>query len=408
VRGLPQVRRPNQFIAAFAALSLAVACGPSAGGSPSATSGGPPSDRLAVPEPSATRRPSPTPRPTPTPFDYLPALPTVPLDATAAAALQKVLDDLVAAGAPDAIGAVITADGQWSGAAGVDGPNGRAATIADEFNIGSISKIIQAALILRLAETGRIDLDAPISGYLGELPIDSNDATVREVLAMRSGIGDTSAELLAQARKDCGRVWTRNDTLISIPAPHAKAGAAYEYSNPSYKLLGYATEQVTGMPLETAFDELMFNPVSLDRILLQGPTQPAEQPWALPIEGHAGSIDLAAYGTGGTLPCIGLSTFSFGSAVASDASSLARWGWGLFSGALLNRDSLTAMWASRLGIERLPDFADPAFGTRGHQEGYNSFLVVLPTRQISAVLFINEGAADVQLGVRSLVNALAR
>ena len=363
---------------------------------------------------SATTLPSPTART----VALLPKLPTSPLPAATSAALQAVLASLVARGAPDAIGAVMTAQGTWSGAAGIDGPAGRRATVADEFAIVSIGKIVLAAAVLRLAETGKVDLDAPLARYLGNLPLDANGATVRQALAMRSGIGDTPSALVDEARAHCGRVWTRLDVVPSVPRPYTSPGTTSAYSNPTYKLLAYAVEQVTGNPLDVALRDLVFSPAGMSRILQQVPNRTTPSPWALPISGHEGGIDLAAYGVGGTLPCVGVSSFSFQGAIASDAPTLAAWGWALFSGALLNQDSLLAMTAVThgdhssdpdwygLGIERLSDFDSPAYGTRGSQSGYNSFLVILPERQIVAVLFINDSDADVQAGVHRLVDAV--
>ena len=399
-------QRAGRLSVALVAVSLVAGCAPSPAASPSATTVGLPTATAAGSTPTFP----PTPKP---PSDaQFPPYSGAPLNSETTSRLQAVLDGLVAGGAPDAIGAVVTAGGSWSGAAGIDGPGGRLATPADLFNIASISKPIFAALILRLAQDGQMDLDAPISDYLGDLPVDSNGATVREVLAMRSGIGETTSAQVDAVRADCSRVWTRKEILAGIPAPHAEAGASYEYSNPGYKLLGYAAEQVTGESIDVAVDDRMFSPLGSDRILVQGPGRTTPDPWALPIAGHENDLDLAAYGTGGTLPCVSLSTYSFQSAVASDAPTLARWGWELFSGTLIDRDSLAAMttigpngWG--LGIERLPEFGTTlAFGTRGSQVGYNSFLFILPEPQVVAVLFINDGAADVEAGDVQLIRAL--
>ena len=56
--------------------------------------------------------------------------------------------------------------GRWDvgGAAGIDGPKGRKAESTDEFGIASVSKVLLAALVLKLADQGRIELDAPIGG----------------------------------------------------------------------------------------------------------------------------------------------------------------------------------------------------------------------------------------------------
>jgi CubicO group peptidase (beta-lactamase class C family) len=403
--------RPHRW-PLLALLAVVVGCGPTAGGTPTVLSASPSSS--AVPQASASQSLAPSVAPpTTAPIDYFPALSTKSLDPASAAALQKILDDLVKAGAPDAIAAVITPDGQWSGASGIDGPSGRAATPADMFNIASVSKPILAALVLRLAQDHELDLDAPVSDYLGDLPVDSNEATVRQALAMRSGIGDTSNAIQAEARADCAHSWTRTEVLRSIPAPHATAGGSFEYSNPTYKLLGYAVEHITGTTLETSFQDQMFAPVGVDRILLQGATRATPKPWALPITGHEGALPLAMYGVGGTLPCLSVSTFSFAtSAVASDAPNLARWGWGLFSGTLLDRDSLAVLTTGDghggpLSLELLPDFRpDYALGTHGGQVGYSAFLVILPERQVVAAVFVNDDGADVQGAVRKLVRAI--
>jgi D-alanyl-D-alanine carboxypeptidase len=392
-----------------------VACSPSAGGSLAPVGTSSPTV-IAVTSPSNAATPRTTDiAPTPRPITLFPALPDGPLNATDAASLQKVLDDLVAGGAPDAIASVITTDGQWSGAAGIDGPKGRSAKASDEFNIASVSKPILAALVLRLVQDGKVDLDAPIASYLGDLPVDANKATVRQALAMRSGIGDTESAIQAEARADCAHAWTRTEVLRSIPAPYATAGSRYQYSNPSYKLLGYAVEHVTGKPLESSFQDLMFAPVSPDRILLQGASRSTPKPWALPLAGHEGALPLAMYGTGGTLPCLSISTFSFAtSAVASDAPSLARWGWTLFTGRLIDLDSLVTMTSGDgqggpLSFESSSGFnPDRALGVHGGQVGYSAFLFILPERQVVATVFINDEGANVESAARELILALGK
>ena len=404
------VRSHRRLTLSLVSLLLA-ACGVSGpGGSttiPTATGG---RSETTPPLATAPQTAAATVPPSSPPMPLLPALPINELDAPTTGRLQAALVAMLARGRPDAIAALITADGVWSGAAGVDGPDGRIAATGDLFNGASISKPILAALVLQLDQDQIMDLDAPLATYLGDLSVDANGATVRNALAMRSGIGETPAAALEEARADCGKAWTRAETIPSIPAPHAEAGAAFEYSNPTYKLLGLAAEHATGSSLGDALDKRMFEPVGLDRILLQGPDRPAPKPWALPIAGHGGAIPLEHFGVGETLPCLGVTTFSFISAIAGDAPSLAAWVWALFGGRLIDRDHLAAMttvtsgsWG--LGIERLQGL-ELAFGMKGHQEGYASFIVVLPERQVVAVLFINDGDADIESEIHELVNAL--
>jgi D-alanyl-D-alanine carboxypeptidase len=350
--------------------------------------------------------------PTPDPITLLPSMPTNALDAATAARLQAVLDHLIADGNPDVLAAVMTPDGAWAGAAGVDGPNGRLAKATDEFNIASVSKLILATLVLKLDQDGAVALDEPLASYLGDLAVDANHASVRDALAMRAGIGDTPADAVEASKKDCARAWTRAETLPSIPAPSGSPGT-FEYSNPTYKLLALAVEHATAKRLDRAIHDALFAPLGLDRMLVQTADSTTPKPWALPISGHEDALDLKDFGVGGSLPCRSVATFSFQNAVASDAPSLARWAWGLFEGKIVDRAHLTAMtttadatWA--LGIERLSGFGELAYGTAGHQDGYNAFVAVLPASQVVVVAFINAANAEAELASHGLVAALNR
>lgn len=377
-------------------------------------------ESTAAPTPSAAALATVLPTVSPTeppatkaPWALFPAYPTAQLPIAAAAKLQAVLDSLVAKGSPDAVAAVATAEGVWAGAAGVDGPNARAAEPTDVFNIASVSKPILAAYILKLAQDGKMDLEVPLASYLGDLPIDANGATVRQALEMHAGFGDTPSSAAGAASKDCARVWSRTDALVSVPAPVTLPGGVFMYSNPSYKILGYAAEHASGQSLDAGFDAAMFKPLGLDRILLQGPARKTPKPWALPTGSFGGSLDLAAFGKGGTLPCVSLSTFSFsGSAVASDAPSLARWAWGLFAGELIRREGLDEMTATfdgvhGFGIDLLVNFQhDLAYGVHGGNVGYAAFLTVMPERQSVAVVLVNDQEADVEGAARDLLKTM--
>jgi D-alanyl-D-alanine carboxypeptidase len=397
----------------LAATLLVAACGQSVGPSIGPTDR-PPATSAATQ--AASQAPVPTePAASRAPLALFPAYPSTAIADATAMSLQSVLDGLVANGSPDAVAAVVTADGYWAGAAGVDGPDGRVATPTDVFNIASISKLILAAYFLRLAQDAKVDLDAPLSGYLGDLPIDANGATVRQALEMRAGFGDTPASALTAASDDCSRVWSRTDALASVPTPVTAPGGAFVYSNPAYKVLGYAAEEISGMSLDAAFDATMFSPLGLDRIGLQTATRATPKPWALPIGRFGGGVNRNDFGIGGTLPCVSLSTFSFStSAVASDAPSLGRWAWGLFAGELIDQAGLTQMTTPfdgvhALGIEILKwTRSDLTYGVHGGNAGYAAFLAVTPGRPALAVVLMNDEDADVETASRLLLTALSK
>jgi D-alanyl-D-alanine carboxypeptidase len=340
------------------------------------------------------------------------ALPTDQIDAETASALQEVVDRAVTTQNPSVIAAVVTPNGVWSGAAGVDGPDGRLATPQDEFAIASVTKMFTAALIMRLVDEGKIDLDNPLSDYLGDLGEAANGATVREALEMRSGLANAADAALAEVTANPERVWTADEVAADFPQPVAKPGVEYNYSNPTYKLLGMAAEHVTGATLAEAMRSEVLDPAGAGpTLLVQGADTPTPEPWALPTE--PGAIELADYGTGGALPSISTATYSLAaSGMASDAPSLAAWAWQLFAGKVVSAQSLAAMTTIGgddygLGVESLSGIGlPPVFGHGGVHDGYQSVLAVIPDQQDVIVVFINRTDADVSYIAGSLADVL--
>ena len=341
------------------------------------------------------------------------ALPTSQLDADTAAALQLIVDGAAKAGNPAAIAAVVTPQGIWTGAAGVDGPDGRLATPQDEFAIASISKTFTAALVMRLVDQGKIDLDKPLSDYLGELNADTNKSTVRQALAMQSGIPDTAPESIDKVVAAPEHIWTTAEVVAEFPTSVTAPGAEFNYSNPTYKMLDFAAEHVAGAQLSQVMRSEVLDPAELPTTpLVQSGDTTTPEPWALPIA--SGALDVSAYGTGGALPSIADATFSLGAAgMASDAPSLAAWAWQLFAGKIVSTESLAAMTTIGeggygLGIEDLtgPFGTATVVGHGGSKDGYQSLLAVVPERQTVIVVFVNQRDADVTSLAASILDAL--
>jgi CubicO group peptidase (beta-lactamase class C family) len=92
---------------------------------------------------------------------------------------------------------------EWSGAAGtVARGSDEPLTVAHTFRIASNTKTYVAATVLRLAEDGRLDLDANLAGLLAPdlaalLTADGYDLqaiTVRQVLSHTAGLADHSGD----------------------------------------------------------------------------------------------------------------------------------------------------------------------------------------------------------------------
>jgi D-alanyl-D-alanine carboxypeptidase len=389
--------RPLVFCAVLVAIAGCQAAAPVA--SPAAGRSSDPSGRTASAglSPSAIEQSAVAPSPSASTMSLTAfgALPRAKLGPARAAAMHGVLDAVVHDGAPDVIAAVITADGSWSGAAGVGGPDGRKATVDDEFAIASVTKVLTATLVIRLAEAGKIELDAPLSRYLGDVKADTNGATVRQALGMRSGMADFASDSAAAIGADPAHHWTAGELIARIPIAEARPGERWIKSGPGYMLLGLAVEHVTGKSLADALRSEILDLVGAKRILQQGAGVPTPKPWALPMEGYLGAFKIGDLGAGGAISCISSASFGPGSgSIASDAPSLAAWTWHLFAGHIVDQSSLAAMLPATdghgLGLEKLDSPLDAAIGLTGGKTGYGTVLAVDPVRKIVAVVLVND------------------
>ena len=131
-----------------------------------------------------------------------------------------------------------------------------AATADTVYPICSISKNFAAAAVVRLAEEGRLDLDAPVTRYFAKDPLPGRRVSVRRLLNHTSGAGsyDEGPEWDAVA----GKAQSRDAMLARIvAAQHGEPGKKWGYSNSAFYLAGMIVEKVTGKGywdyLETAF-----------------------------------------------------------------------------------------------------------------------------------------------------------
>ncbi|GAA4483500.1 serine hydrolase domain-containing protein [Rhodococcus olei] len=143
--------------------------------------------------------------------------------------------------------------------------------VGTHLRIASNTKTMTAALILLLAQDGRLDLADPVSKYVPGVPNGEN-ITLAMLLTMRSGLYDyTSApELAATLDADPTKAWTPQEVLdIAFRhPPEFPPDAAYDYSNTNYALLGLVAERVGGRALAEQFRERLFGPLGLPQTSL--------------------------------------------------------------------------------------------------------------------------------------------
>lgn len=326
-------RRPGALLSLFA-LVLTACAGPA--GSVASPSVAPSPAQVASVAPSQRHAASPSEPDATFSTEAFAAIREDPVAEATADEFQAILSDAARAGGMTAT--VMTASGTWSGAVGTaDGV--RDIRLDDQLNIGSITKSVVAAQVMQLVEAGELALDDPAVEHLpAHLEFDTNEATIRELLGMRSGIPDYVNSLYASLSTDPQRTWTAAEVLELVSATRSPVGATEQYSSTNYVLLGLIIELVRGRPVAEVLREGVLSGDGLERLIFQ-PNEAPTDPMAMP------GAEAAALETGGGfLPSLaGVTAAGPAGGMASDSPSLARWWSRLCAGEIVSEASLTEM-----------------------------------------------------------------
>lgn len=142
--------------------------------------------------------------------------------------------------------------------------DGDPATSDTPMVVASVSKIVVAMGIARLAQQGRVDVDAPVSWTaLGLEPHPAwAEVSVRELLEHRSGLA-TARSSWFEGVGDC-----RSHVATLLTAPPSADRGRWVYSNGNYCLLGLLVEAESQLPLDVALQILVFDPIGVDGVHL--------------------------------------------------------------------------------------------------------------------------------------------
>ncbi len=172
---------------------------------------------------------------------------------------------------PGAVGAVlIPALGPDPVAEAVGASNlesGRPMTLQDRLLTGSVGKTFFAAAALKLADEGKLDLDAPMAKYLpkGSVP-NADTVTPRMLLSHRTGFPSYDAEFMTDLIYDPLRVRTLADWAGPVRRSKklGEPNASFEYSDVNFVLLASVIEGATGEPVYAVIQRLLLQPLALN------------------------------------------------------------------------------------------------------------------------------------------------
>lgn len=155
---------------------------------------------------------------------------------------------------------------------GVKKPGGQEPVQADTlFRIGSTTKMLTAAALIRQVELGLVELDSPVVDILPGFQLTgdpelSQSLTVRQLLTHTSGIVDYGTDNAAPEYREEGSLkdyllGPLGDICYFMVAP----GTFYNYTNPGFMLAGLVAQEVSGSSYRQLMEEQLFAPLQMDR-----------------------------------------------------------------------------------------------------------------------------------------------
>lgn len=263
----------------------------------------------------------------------------------------------------------------------------------------SIGKHMTAAILLRLAERGKVDLDIPATLYLPEADFEEADVTVRQLLTHTSGLweaekdeNDLPSRYADPPPEGAVLDWANQGERLAGP------GETWMYSNGGYMFAGKVAERVSGKALEELLVEELASPLGL--------------------EGFAGCKDLDAvlaseytYTDGEVRPIADVDAGWWGGSgnACGTAGDLMRWWLALRSGRVLSALSLEQMFSPTrlrreavqadfgygLGIRVGEFWGNTKVGHTGSGSGGTAVLAEYPESELAIVVIVNTAGDEV-------------
>jgi CubicO group peptidase (beta-lactamase class C family) len=272
------------------------------------------------------------------------------------------------------------------------------------FQVGSITKIWTATMIMQLIEEGQLSLDTTVADALPGIRLGSSDVggqvTVQHLLTHTSGI---DGDIFTDTGRGDECVQRYVEELAAAPSTFP-VGAAYSYCNSGFVLLGRIIEVLDGQSWDQSLRDRLTGPLGLTRTV----TLPEEAILHRAAVGHDGAgVPVKVWGLPRSIGPAGLITATAGDLLAFARLHLAD---GILPDGkrILSEASVSAMQQPRAAI---PDFAAPdaaiglgwrlgtwggraIFGHDGDTVGQSAYLRIDPEAQLAACLLTNAAESE--------------
>lgn len=138
------------------------------------------------------------------------------------------------------------------------------ATVDSVFQIGSVTKVVTASMIMQLVDQKKIELDAPVCHYIKDFQVAdkraSNQVTVRQLLDHTSGLAGDFFPKKERANENLIARYV--DRCQFLPQLHP-VGEKHSYCNSGYVIAGRLVELLTGETWSEAVERRVIAPLSL-------------------------------------------------------------------------------------------------------------------------------------------------
>lgn len=142
------------------------------------------------------------------------------------------------------------------------------------FRVGSVSKLVTSVGLVLLARDGKIDLDAPVTKYIPDLPEHYNDVTTRMLAGHLGGVrhyrDEVAENLITKQYKSMKEVLP---VFVNDPLSH-QPGSAYNYSSYGFTLIGAVMESVIEESLAEFLRQQVLEPLDLNETFAENWERP--------------------------------------------------------------------------------------------------------------------------------------
>ena len=280
----------------------------------------------------------------------------------------------------------------------------------DRMLAGSIGKTYVAAVVLQLAEAGKINLDEKIAhwfqqeAWFGRLP-NAKEITLRMLMNHTSGIPEhvLNPTFIAAMKAQPDKVWKPAELIAHVfdAKPLFPAGQGFAYADTNYILVGMIVEQVTKKDLYAEVRRRILKPLELSNTI---PSDRRTLPGV--VTGY--SRPQSPFGVEGPIIVDGKFLLNpqmewTGGGFASTAEDLARWAKALYEAKAFGRSYLNQMIAGDelrerlgsgygLGAQVWKTDLGPSYGHGGWFPGYLSQMEYFANEKIAVAIQFNTDA----------------